>query len=120
LPGPEFWGYAKNDVARNAIPAWNKHEAAGSAFDACLAVLAAISSQAVFATDENAPLALEETLVDIRGGLPLVEGVRTWSWGFKAEGRCSLAGCLTYRSTSPVEDVEHSNPALKFSAKQRD
>ncbi|MDE0810056.1 MAG: aromatic amino acid lyase, partial [Alphaproteobacteria bacterium] len=69
FPGPKSGGYGQNDVASNAIPAWNKHEAAGSAFDACLAVLGAISSQALFATDKNAPLALEETLVDICGVL---------------------------------------------------
>jgi histidine ammonia-lyase len=83
LPGPESGGYAQNDVASNAIPAWNKHEAAGSAFDACLAVLAAISSQALFATDRDAPPALEETLIDIRGVLPPVEEVRAMGPGLQ-------------------------------------
>lgn len=76
LPGPESGGYAQNDVASNAIPAWNKHEAAGSAFDACLAILAAIASQALFVTGRDAPPALEKTVADIRAVLPPVARVR--------------------------------------------
>jgi histidine ammonia-lyase len=76
LPGPESGGYAQNDVASNAIPAWNKYEAAGSAFDACLAVLGAISSQALFATNRKAPPGLEKTLSDIRAVIPPVEEVK--------------------------------------------
>ena len=75
LPGPESGGYAQNDVASNAIPAWNKHEAAGSALDACLGILGAIASQALFATGREAPPALEKTLCDIRGILPPLEEV---------------------------------------------
>jgi histidine ammonia-lyase len=76
LPGPESGGYAQNDVASNAIPAWNKHEAAGSAFDACLAVLGAISSQALFVTGRDATPGLAKTLSVIRAVLPPVETVR--------------------------------------------
>ena len=76
LPGPESGGYAQNDVASNAIPAWNKHEAAGSAFDACLAILGAIASQALFATDRDAPPALRGLLTEIREALPPIEEVQ--------------------------------------------
>jgi len=76
LPGPESGGYAQNDVASNAIPAWNKHEAAGSALDACLAIVAAIASQALFATDRNAPPALRELLTEIREATAPIEDVQ--------------------------------------------
>lgn len=76
LPGPESGGYAQNDVASNAIPAWNKHEAAAAALDGCLAILAAIASQAFHATDREAPPALCALLAEIRAVLPPVEEVR--------------------------------------------
>ena len=76
LPGPESGGYAQNDVASNAIPAWNKHEAAGSAFDACLAIVGAIASQAFFATDRDAPPGLRDLLTTIRDAAAPVEEVQ--------------------------------------------
>lgn len=91
LPGPESGGFAQNDVASNAIPAWNKHEAAGAAFDACLAVLGAIASQALFATGRDAPPALTTILVGIRKVLPPVEAVT-------AMGPRLQALCAEFRS----------------------
>lgn len=103
LPGPESGGYAQNDVASNAIPAWNKHEAAGAAFEACLAIVGAIASQALFATDRDAPPALRGLLAEIRDTLPPVEEVQAMGPGLArlrgvlgarifplAEGRDSL------------------------------
>jgi histidine ammonia-lyase len=76
IPGPESGGYAQNDVASNAIPAWNKHEAAATALDACLAILGAISSQALHVTERAASPALAPLLTGIRETLPPVEEVR--------------------------------------------
>ena len=92
LPGPESGGYAQNDVASNAIPAWNKHQAAGSAFDACLAVLGAVASQALFVTGREAPPGLAKTLSEIREILPPVEEVRAMGPGLQA-----LRGAFTAR-----------------------
>jgi hypothetical protein len=47
-------------------------------------VLAAISSQALFATNQNAPPALEETLVDLCGVLTAVKEVRTIGLGLQS------------------------------------
>lgn len=75
LPGPESGGYAQNDVASNAIPAWRKHEEAGSALDACLAILGALASQALHVTGRAAPPGLTSRLAIIRSISSPVEQV---------------------------------------------
>jgi histidine ammonia-lyase len=64
---------ANYNVASNAVPAWRKHEEAGSALDACLAVLAAIASQALHVTGRHAPPALVSRLASIRAVLSPIE-----------------------------------------------
>ncbi|MBT5267708.1 MAG: aromatic amino acid lyase [Rhodospirillaceae bacterium] len=84
LAGPESGGYAQNDVASNGIPAWRKYDEAGAAFDACLAVLATIASQALHVTERDPPPALAARLKMIHSTLPPVEEPRAMGDGLQA------------------------------------
>ena len=70
LPGSEGGGFGQNDVAPTSFPAWRSQDEAGRCLDAALAILAAIGSQALFATDREPPAALEPLLRETRRHLP--------------------------------------------------
>jgi histidine ammonia-lyase len=66
IPGTESAGAGQDDVAATAFIAWAKEERAGRCLDACLATLAVIASQALYATDRQAPPALRHVLDELR------------------------------------------------------
>jgi histidine ammonia-lyase len=70
-------GYPQNDVVAPVFLAWQKESVAGSCLDACLAILAAVSSQALYASDRAAPPPLESFLAEIRQSFPPVDESRT-------------------------------------------
>jgi histidine ammonia-lyase len=72
LPGSEGGGFGQNDVAPPTFFAWRAQEEAGRCLDACLAMLAAVGSQALFATDREPPPALVPLVEKIRAHLPPV------------------------------------------------
>lgn len=76
LPGSEGGGFGQNDVAPPTFLAWQAQEEAGRCLEAGLAMLGAIGSQALFATDRSAPPALAPLVKEIRGHLPPVSESR--------------------------------------------
>jgi histidine ammonia-lyase len=66
LPGSEDGGFGQNDVAPPSFPAWRAQEEAGACLEACLAVLAAVASQAFHVTERTAPPALADLLESVR------------------------------------------------------
>jgi len=61
---------AEDDVGSPVFLAWAKEERAGRCLDASLAMLAAIASQALYATDREAPPPLRSFLAWVRSVLP--------------------------------------------------
>jgi histidine ammonia-lyase len=78
LPGSEDGGFGQNDVAPPTFLAWRGQEEAGQCLEACLAVLAAVASQAFYATDRAAPPALRALLAEVREDFPPVTEHRTF------------------------------------------
>lgn len=76
LPGPESGGYGQNDVATTAIAAWEKQHEAGRALDACLAILAVVSAEALAATERPPPPPLSTFLTDLRRIVPELTTMR--------------------------------------------
>ncbi len=76
LPASESGGYGQNDVASNAFPAWYKAIQAGRCMDQCLAILAAVSSQALFITNRKVPIKLQNKLSIIRNNFSPLETPR--------------------------------------------
>jgi histidine ammonia-lyase len=76
IPGSESAGAGQDDVASPVFLAWAKEARAGRAFDAALAGLAAVASQALHVTDRAAPPPLKPFLAEIRTHLPPVEADR--------------------------------------------
>ena len=72
LPGSEGGGFGQNDVSPPSFPAWRSQDEAGRCLDATLAVLAAVGSQALFATDREPPEALAPLVTETRRHLPPV------------------------------------------------
>ncbi|HXQ42758.1 MAG TPA: aromatic amino acid lyase [Candidatus Udaeobacter sp.] len=72
LPGSEGGGFGQNDVSPPSFPAWRSQDEAGRCLDATLAVLAAVGSQALFATDRDPPRALAPLVHETRRHLPPV------------------------------------------------
>ena len=72
LPGSEGGGFGQNDVSPPSFPAWRSQDEAGRCLDATLAVLAAVASQALFATDRDPPPALAPLVRETRRHLPPV------------------------------------------------
>jgi len=66
LPGSEGGGFGQNDVGVPTFWSFRKHRDAARAFDALLAYVAAVSSQAFFVTDRQAPPALQDCLAQVR------------------------------------------------------
>ncbi|MEP6885930.1 MAG: aromatic amino acid lyase [Gammaproteobacteria bacterium] len=74
IPGGDPTGTGQDDVGTPVFLAWAKEERAGRYFDASLAALAAIASQALYATDRQAPPPLRDFVEWVRSILPpLVE-----------------------------------------------
>ena len=74
IPGGDPTGTGQDDVGTPVFLAWAKEELAGRCFDASLGALAAIASQALYATDRQAPPPLRDFVEWVRSILPpLVE-----------------------------------------------
>jgi histidine ammonia-lyase len=76
LPGMESGGYGQNDVPVQYFLSWRKEVEAGWAFQNTLALLAAVSSQALYVTDRPAPRHLRDLVEEIRTLLPPVDDPR--------------------------------------------
>lgn len=76
LPGSEGGGFGQNDVAVATFSAWRKEADAGSYLDACLAILAAVSSQAFYITHRDAPPRLTRLLDRVRSAFQPVSAAR--------------------------------------------
>ncbi len=76
LPGSEGGGFGQNDVPVPSFQAWRKEAEAGRCLDANLAILAAISSQALHVTGRQAPPRLGPLLAEVRGVMPPMTGQR--------------------------------------------
>lgn len=76
LPGSEGGGFGQNDVAVPVVPAWRKEADAGVCLQANLAILAAVASQALFATDRAPPARLGPLLVQTRDHIEPVTAPR--------------------------------------------
>jgi len=72
LPGSEGGGFGQNDVAPPTFLAWQAQEETGKCLEACLAVLAVIGSQALFATDRASPPGLSDLVEEVRRRVPPV------------------------------------------------
>lgn len=70
IPGTDPTGTGQDDVGAPVFLAWAKEERAGLCFDASLGALAAIASQALYATDRAAPPALRDFVEWVRSILP--------------------------------------------------
>ncbi len=74
LPGMESGGYGQNDVQTPVFLAWRKEAEAARSFEAVMAVLAVVASQAFAATEREAPPALAPLVEEVRALVPpLVE-----------------------------------------------
>lgn len=76
LPAGEGGGFGQNDVAVPTFSAWRKEAEAGSCLVACLAILAATSSQAFYVTGREAPPRLTTLLEQVREAFPPVVKAR--------------------------------------------
>jgi len=92
LPGSEGGGFGQNDVSPPNFPAWRSQDEAGRCLDATLAVLAAVGSQALFATDRDPSPALVPLVAETRRHLPPVTRSRVLAPEAKA-----LAAALSAR-----------------------
>src|SRR5262249_39698515 len=72
IPGSESAGAGQDDVASPAFLAWAKEARAGRAFDAALAGLAAVASQALHVTGRKPPPPLRSFVEAVRASLPPV------------------------------------------------
>ncbi len=76
LPGSEGGGFAQNDVAVPTFLSWRGEAEAGRCLDGGLAILAAVSSQALHVTQRAAPPRLEPLVRIIRDIVPPVRDIR--------------------------------------------
>jgi histidine ammonia-lyase len=65
-------GYGQNDTCAPSFFAWRRQEQVGRCLDAALAIVAAISSQALSEGGRSAPPALAGLLEDVRARFPVV------------------------------------------------
>jgi len=65
-------GYGQNDTCAPSFFAWRRQEQVGRCLDAAMAIVAAISSQAMSDADREPPPALAELLADVRARFPVV------------------------------------------------
>jgi len=72
---PSSGGFAQSDVAAPSFFAWESEQRAAQCFDAAMAILAAVGSQALFVTDREPPAGLATFVSDVRRHFPpVVEG----------------------------------------------
>jgi histidine ammonia-lyase len=76
IPGSESAGSGQDDVASPVFLAWSKEECAGKCFDATLAMLAVVASQALYATDRAGPAPLRQFIAALRSIVPPVDDDR--------------------------------------------
>jgi histidine ammonia-lyase len=76
IPGSESAGSGQDDVASPVFLAFSKESTAGRCFDAALAMLAVVASQAFHATERAAPGPLAGFLAMLREIVPPVEADR--------------------------------------------
>jgi len=76
LPAGAAGGFGQNDVATPSVFAWRAAVEAGDAFDAALAILAALAGQALFVTGRPATPALAPLLDLVHMHFPPVTDVR--------------------------------------------
>jgi histidine ammonia-lyase len=101
LPGSEDGGFGQNDVAPPTFLAWRGQEEAGECLEACLAVLAAVASQAFYVTERAAPPALIDLMAGVRAEFPPVTESRALS-----EGLAKLAACFRDRVYGTARSVD--------------
>jgi histidine ammonia-lyase len=65
-------GYGQNDTCAPSFFAWRRQEQVGRCLDAAMAIVAAISSQAMADADREPPPALAELLAEVRARFPVV------------------------------------------------
>ena len=73
LPGTESAGAGQDDVATTTFLAWSKEASAGRCFDAALAMLSALASQALHVTDRAPPPTLRPFVEALRDVFPPVD-----------------------------------------------
>ncbi len=72
---PSSGGFAQSDVAAPSFFAWEAEQKAAECFDAAMAILAAVGSQALFVTDRAPPPGLAAFVSEVRTHFPpVVEG----------------------------------------------
>ena len=76
LPGSEGGGFGQNDVAPPTFMAWRGQEQAAFCFEASLAALAVVASQALHATQRDAPPTLRDLLAETRRHVPPMTAAR--------------------------------------------
>jgi len=76
IPGTESAGAGQDDVAATAFAAWKKEMRAGRCFDAALAGLLVIASQAFYVTDRDPPEPLAGFVRRVREIVPPVDADR--------------------------------------------
>jgi histidine ammonia-lyase len=69
---PSSGGFAQSDVAAPSFFAWEQQQRAAECFDASMAILAAVGSQALFVTDREPPAGLSGFVADVRRQFPPV------------------------------------------------
>ena len=97
LPGSEGGGFGQNDVAAPTALAWHKERQAADCFEACLACLAAVASQAFHVTARQPAPPLR----------PLLEALRDAAWPMteqRAPGPDAGALCDWLRAKIFAED----------------
>ncbi len=91
LPGSEGGGFAQNDVAVPTFLSWRGEAEAGRCLDGCLAVLAAVSSQALYVTERAAPPRLDPLVKIVRDTVPPVREMRSLAGEIEALQRLFTA-----------------------------
>lgn len=97
LPGAEGGAWGQDDVVSPIFPAWHKQETAGRALERALAVMAAVSSQALWVTDRPAPPALAARLDMIRASLPPVDDLSPRNLGHDCDRLAEAFRAEVYR-----------------------
>ncbi len=97
LPAMESGGYGQNDVPTPVFLAWRKEAEAARCFEAVLAILAAVCSQAFAATGRQAPPALAGLMAEVRTLQPPLHkqrplGVETEALAERFRGRVLATG----------------------------
>jgi len=73
---PSSGGFVQSDVAATSFSAWEQQQRAAECFDAAMAILAAVGSQALYVTDRQPPEGLSGFVAEIRRQFPPVVKAR--------------------------------------------